>query len=278
MTKRLLTTQTIVNLPSDPVSGTDGEIYYNTTSNNLRLYSDGQWIDVVSVSSGSLLNTDVIAYPDYISFDTTPETSSTSPGTLYWSEGEGTFVAQLKGGNIDLDIGQENVVLCYNGSGSAMTVGQVVYISGAQGQRPSITLSDASTDPTSKKSLGFVSEAIANGSEGFVTTFGVIKGVDTFGFTEGGAIYLSTTTGEYTQTNPTQPDHSVFLGYCLKASQTAGRIFVNPQNGYEIEELHNVLITSVQDGQYLAYSSASSLWTNQDLEVDFTPQLLMGGM
>lgn len=278
MTKRLLTTQTIVNLPSDPVSGTDGEIYYNTTSNNLRLYSDGQWIDVVSVSSGSLLNTDAIAYPDYISFDTTPESSSTNPGTLFWDSGEGTLSLGLVGGNIFLDIGQENVVLCYNGSGSAMTVGQVVYISGAQGQRPSITLSDASTDPTSSKTLGIVAEAIADGSEGFVTTFGVVKNVDTLGFTEGGAVYLSTTAGEYTQTNPTQPDHSVFLGYCLKASETAGRIFVNPQNGYEIEELHNVLITSVQDGQYLAYSSASSLWINQDLEVDFTPQLLMGGM
>lgn len=278
MTKRLLTTQTIVNLPSDPASGTEGEIYYNTTSDNLRLYSNGQWIDIVSVSSGSLLNTDAIAYPDYISFDTTPESSSTSPGTLSWDGSEGTLTVKLSGGNIDLDIGKTNVALCYNGSGSAMSIGDVVYIQGAQGQRPDITLASASSESSSSKTLGIVAEAINAGSEGFVTTFGVVKSVNTFGFTEGAALWLSTTAGEFTETPPTSPDHLVFIGYCLKASSSAGRIFVEPQNGYELQELHNVLISSLQDKDVLTYDSSTSLWKNQQPQVNFVPQLLMGGM
>jgi hypothetical protein len=250
-----------------PSSPSEGAGWFDNVNGDFYIYDGTYWQQVNSVIQLTQMTADIDANGygfdnvDYIDFDTTTTTVPTE-GSIVWNDGDGTLSLGLKGGNVDLDVGQENVVLCYNGSGSAMTVGQVVYISGAQGQRPSITLSDASTDPTSSKTLGFVAEAIANGSEGFVTTFGVIKNIDTFGFTEGGSVYLSTTTGEYTQTKPTQPDHSVFLGYCLKASQTAGRIFVNPQNGYEIEELHNVLITSVSDGDVLAYNSTTSLWEN----------------
>ena len=68
-----------------------------------------------------------------------------------------------------------------------------------------------------------------------------------------------------TTTKPTQPNHSVFIGIVSRAHPTAGTIELNIQNGYEIEELHNVLVTSLADGQVLKYESASSLWKNVTL-------------
>ena len=95
-------------------------------------------------------------------------------------------------------------------------------------------MSDADTESTSSKTFGITSETIADGAEGFVTTFGVLRGVNTLGLTQGAALWLSSTAGEYTTTVPPEPAHSVFIGYVVKAHQTSGEIFVNIQNGYEL--------------------------------------------
>lgn len=200
----------------------------------------------------------------HVDFDTAYQSSS-AVGRLNWDDGEGTLNLGLKGGNVNLSMGQEMVVLCYNGSGSDMSDGDVVYIQGAQGQRPNINLASASSEASSSKTLGIVTEPILAGQEGFVTTFGIVNNVNTFGFTEGAALWLDTTAGAYTETKATSPDHLVFIGYCLKASENAGRIFVSPQNGYEIEELHDVLITSIADNHVLSYDNATGLWKNQGL-------------
>lgn len=201
--------------------------------------------------------------PDYITFDTTPETSSTTPGTIYWDNGEGTPTVVVNP-NVNLNLGQENIALCYNGTGSAITNGSVVYISGAQGQRPSITLADADTEATSSKTFGMATEDIPTGTEGFVATFGIVNGIDTASFTEGQALWLSQTAGQVTATRPLAPAHTVFVGYCLKSNASSGRIFINPQNGYELNELHDVLIEeTIADNELIARDFASGLWKNQ---------------
>jgi hypothetical protein len=52
MTRRLLTTQRIANLSTDPASGVSGEVYYNSTSNKLRFYNGTAWADVDSGGGG----------------------------------------------------------------------------------------------------------------------------------------------------------------------------------------------------------------------------------
>lgn len=183
---------------------------------------------------------------------------------IKWNDGEGTLEVGLKGGNVKLPVGQEEVTLCYNGTGSTLNKGTVVYISGAQGQRPRISKASASSESTSSKTFGIVSENIANGAEGFVTTFGVVSNVNTSAFTEGSALYLSTTAGGIVSTPQTPPNHTVFIGYCLKSNASSGRVFVKVQNGYELQELHNVLITSPSTGQVLEYDSATGLWKNSN--------------
>lgn len=223
----------------------------------------------VSFTASGIPQTTIIGYGteplDYLDFNTS-STATLVEGRVIWDDGEGSPTIGLKGGEVQLNLGQENVALCYNGTGSQLTSGQVVYISGAQGQKPSISLAAATSESTSSKTFGMVTETIENGAEGFVTTFGIVNNVNTLGFTEGSALWLSTTAGQYTQSPPTSPNHLVFVGYCLKANETAGRIFINPQNGYELEELHDILISSLQDGQALVYESASGLWKNASID------------
>jgi hypothetical protein len=56
------------------------------------------------------------------------------------------------------------------------------------------------------------------------------------------------------------PKHTVILGYVERVHATVGSIYVKIDNGYELEELHNVLTPSPIGGDLLAYSG--SLWVN----------------
>lgn len=234
------------------VAGTNVSITTDATSDSITINSAGNYTSV-----------DSITYPDYITFDTTPETIPTASGSLYWDSGDG-LPATVLNANVSIGLGQEQVALVKNATGSSIAKGKVVYISGAQGQRPTITLSDADMETTSSKTFGVTAETIADGAEGFVTTFGVLRGVNTAGLTEGGAIWLSQAAGDFTQTIPAEPAHAVFIGYVVKAHASSGEIFVNIQNGYELTELHGVIIEeSLADNEVLAYDTTSGLWKNQ---------------
>ena len=277
MSKKFLTGLRLANLTSDPASGSEGELYYNTVTDKLRLYSDGQWIDVVAASSGSVFNTDIIAYPDYVSFDTSPENASSEVGTLFWDSGEGLLTAQITS-NIDINIGETQVSKVHNAETDTLNKGEIVYLFGASGQRPSVKRAYNTGDSTSAKTFGIVEESISSGSEGFIITGGVAKNLDTDLYNPGDVLWLGSSPGTVTTTKPQAPNHSVFVGIVVKKSENAGRIFIQIQNGFEIEELHNVRITSPSDKDLLVYNSASSVWVNEELPVNFVPQLLMGGM
>lgn len=213
----------------------------------------------VDLNNNNLVNVDSVTFNT--STTNTPDTAK-----IVWDDGEGVLKYGLKGGNVDLGVGQEEVVLVKNVTGSTIAKGKVVYINGASGNRPTVALADADTDATSSKTLGLTAESIADGAEGFVTTFGVLTNVNTSTFTAGQSLWLSSTAGELTGTVPTQPVHSVFVGYAISINDSSGRIFVNPQNGYELNELHNVLLEadgSIQDNEVLAWDSGSQLWKNQ---------------
>ena len=205
-----------------------------------------------------------ISSPDFIQFDT-GATVTSAVGRLFYDSGDGSLSVGLKGGNLDLQIGQENVVLAYNASGSTLTAGQVVAVNGAQGQRPSVILADASTEALSAPTLGIVAENIASGAEGFICTFGLVRGIDTSAFTAGNPVYLSETAGAFTATRPPAPAHTVFLGWVLKVNASSGELFVNINNGWELDELHNVLISGAASGNTLIYDASVGVWKNANL-------------
>jgi hypothetical protein len=100
-----------------------------------------------------------------------------------------------------------------------------------------------------------------SGATGSIVVTGVVIGVDTDAFSAGDVLYLSSS-GQFTNVQPQAPRHIVTLGEVLRVQQNKGSIFVNISNGWELDELHNVAINSVADGDLLVYRGASSLWTN----------------
>ena len=215
--------------------------------------------------TGAVTGIDSIETPDYIQFDTT-NAAATAVARLGWDNGEGTLVLGLKGGNVNMPIGEMLYQMCYNGTGSTIAKGSVVYISGGQGQRPRVTLALATSDATSARTFGVAAEAIANGAEGIVVEFGIVEGLDTSSYTAGQTLYLSgTTAGAFQTTKPVAPIHMVYVASVIRSHASSGRIFVKVQNGYELDEIHDVLISGPTDGQALIYDGTSSLWKNETI-------------
>lgn len=190
---------------------------------------------------------------------------------IYWNSTEGTADLGLMGGQVILPIGQKQVARVLNNSGSIFNKSayQVVKITAAQGQRLAVGLAQANNDANSTDTLGLVAENIANNQEGFITSSGLVTGIDTTGdlqledWNDGDILYLSPTTpGAITKVKPVAPQHSVIVGFVIYAHKTQGKIYVKVDNGYELDELHNVRITAVADNNILQYNSALAVWEN----------------
>lgn len=153
-----------------------------------------------------------------------------------------------------------------NTTGSSIPKGSVVYISGATGGDALISLADADLEMTSSKTLGFTSAAIANDGYGTVIEQGLLAGVDTSTATAGQAVYLSTTSGGYVfGAAPAKPAHSVYLGVVVRVHATEGEILVKVQNGYELNELHDVDAGSPTPGEFLQWDG--SAWVNAAVDI-----------
>lgn len=163
-----------------------------------------------------------------------------------------------------------------NSTGSTLYAGTIVYISGSTGNRPNFVKAQANSEATSAGTFGVVISDIANNSDGYVATIGTLPNLDTRSvatnpFTtdtlaDGDTLYLSPTTAGYvTNVKPSAPNHLVYIGKVIRTDPTNGTIVYRIQNGYELEELHNVAITSVQNDDVLQYESATQLWKNKPL-------------
>jgi hypothetical protein len=156
---------------------------------------------------------------------------------------------------------------CKNSSGGSIAKGKVVYIDGSDGTNPTIELSDADIESTSSKTLGFTETASNNGDQVNVVIYGRLTNIDTSAASaEGVSVWLSGTPGEVVfGSPPAEPAHSVYLGVVTKKNPSTGEIFVKVQNGYELDELHDVSVGSPSDLDIIQYVSSTGLWTKKSI-------------
>jgi hypothetical protein len=184
---------------------------------------------------------------------------------------DGSVTVTTTGSTADLSVAvaasTTNVIcLVRNTTGATLTKGTVVYINGATGQNPTVTKAQANNDTNSAQTLGLMTADLANNSNGYVTIIGLITNIDTSAYTDGEQLYLSpTTAGALTATKPYAPQHLVYVAIVEHAHPTQGKLFVKVQNGYELDELHNVSAQSPSNGQTLVYNTSTSLWEKANL-------------
>lgn len=212
----------------------------------------------------------------YFGFDLTPTGTPTTAGTMSWNSQDGTADIKMGGGNVTLQVGQEELVRVVNKTGANLLEAnyQAVRVSGAQGNRLKVSLAKADNDANSADTIGLVTETINNNNEGFVTAVGLVRDIDTTGdlqgetWADGEMVYLSAdTAGMITNIKPQAPQHGVRMGYVVRAHKTQGQIYVKVDNGYELDELHNVLITDPVTQDILTYDETltGGLWINRNI-------------
>jgi hypothetical protein len=147
-----------------------------------------------------------------------------------------------------------------NVEATTITTGTCVYLFGATGDHATVKRADNNSDTTSSKTIGVAGANITASNNGPIVTRGYVDGIDlSTGYTAGDILWLGEN-GAFTTTKPTSPDHLVFIGVVVRATNN-GIIYVATQNGYELDELHNVSLPSPNSGEFLGYDG--SLWVSR---------------
>ena len=199
---------------------------------------------------------------DWIKFNT-EAAYVVNEGEMAWNDTDGTVDIGLKGGNVTLQIGQEQIVRFVNHTGVAMLEMQVVRIVGAQGNRLSAVLAQANSEVNANATFAMVTEPVLHNQQGYATVSGLVRDINTSAFTEGALLYLSPfVAGGVTDIIPVSPNRNVRVGYCVRSHAVLGSIFVNITNDPELKELPDVLIQAPQNGEVLMWDAAMSIWRN----------------
>lgn len=181
-------------------------------------------------------------------------------GILSWNPDDQTLDL-IVSDNVTYQIGQELGHVVRNESGQDIGNGKIVKVTGAQSSRITIEIADNGSEYNSASTFAVVTEPINRNQVGRVTTEGLVRGLDTSAFAEGIAIWLGEN-GQFTDVKPQSPKHLVHIGWVVRSHPNDGSILVRVSNGWEMEELHDVLITNVQAGHILQWDAVASLWVN----------------
>ena len=258
------TTGIITNsLPDQTVSLTQGtDITITGTYPDFTIAYSGSPGGVTSITAGTGISVDVTTGAVTVTNSLPDQTVSLTAGTSISITGTyPDFTIGYTGSNLSE---AENLIAeVYNNSGATLTKGTIVYINGGHGNLPTVAKALATSDATSAQTFGIVRANITNNNNGYLIIVGNLIDLDTSDYAEGTQLYLSgTTAGTWTSTKPSAPTHLVYVGIVVRSHPTQGVVTVKIQNGYELDEIHDVSITSVADNDILQYNSSTKLWTN----------------
>lgn len=194
--------------------------------------------------------TGTITTPSYIDFSNALANPAHLEGRVFWDSTNHTLAIFNDQTAVTHQLGQETFVRAKNITGSTILDGSVVYISGSQGQTPTIALAKADVFGTSR-AVGIVTHDIPNNTVGLTTINGLVNQVDTSLFADGAALYVSATTaGDITDTRPNAPNFAVFVGFNANTHLNQGKILVIPEN--------EVLLGNGTGNQVLGMNSAGT--------------------
>jgi hypothetical protein len=161
-------------------------------------------------------------------------------------------------------------------AGVAINKGQAVYVTSADGTNMIVGLASNASEATSSKTMGLLDATVSTNGFANVVTEGLLAGLDTSAAgTEGDPVWLGTGGNLiYGLINkPYAPAHLVFIGIVTRKNSNNGEIFVKVQNGFELNEIHDVdLKTNLPvNGELLGFNG--TLWVNKTIAgwLGYTP-------
>ena len=228
------------------------------------------------ILTGSILmsGSSSITGVDYIDFDTQYIAGINEPawkeGRLFYDSGSGALSFYNWEQDVTLNIGQEQWLRARNQTGVPILNGTVVRLLGAIGDRPTIEPAQAS-DQTNTLSIvneiiGMATHDIENGTDGFITTFGLVNGLNTNAFNAGDILWVSQSAGKFTNIAPSPPYDRTFVGIVTRKNPNNGSVFLTPLTPIHFHDISSVSASVYQQGDLWMYRSGSvgqvNAWIN----------------
>jgi hypothetical protein len=270
---KFLTTNGSVLSWADVAGGLDYQGTWNASTNTPTLASgvgtNGYYYVVATAGSTNLDGITDWQIGDWLLFNGTAwQKIDQSELVTSVASADASVTVTTTGSAVDLAVYSSPRLIAQirNETGATLTKGTVVYINGAAGNKATVTKATATSDTTSAQTFGLITADLATNTNGYVILAGEIAGLDTSAFAAGTQLYLSSTTaGAYTSTKQYAPNHLVYVGVVTRSHATQGTIEVRIQNGYEMDELHNVSAQTPADGHVLIYNDTTDLWESHTL-------------
>jgi surface protein len=216
--------------------------------------------DLLSVSAGVYVGTDEITV-DQLNFDTAAAQTLNAAGEMAWDVDRETVALRLDS-QLSTYLNQDSLYHVVNQTGVTISKGTVVGAVGTLGVSGKILIApyQANQPSTSQRVMGVTSENIANGAEGFVQHFGLIRGINTSAFSNGDLLWASSTVaGGFATTPPVAPNNKVLVALVVAAANN-GVIFVRPTFGSSLANDELVNLSGLLNGDLLQYDSATGVF------------------
>jgi hypothetical protein len=191
------------------------------------------------------------------------------PGQIAWNSGDGT---------LDIGMGYDGVVLqtglesLYRIKASAtITNGQLIQFDGAVGASGVIKGKPSTTGLTEGLYImGVATMDIANNDFGYVTNFGLVRGINTTGasvgetWADGDILYYNPAyVGGMTNARPVSPAEVVVVAAVVNAGPGgSGSLFVRPSFYPKLTELSDVYARTPNNGDVIVWNASNARWQN----------------
>jgi len=203
---------------------------------------------------------------NYIDFTTSNIIGTNEPawkeGRVFYDSGSGALAVYNWEADVTLNVGQEAWLRARNQTGVTITNGSVVKLVSAIGDRPTIELAQSvdqtNVFPVSNDIIGVATHNIENGTDGFITTFGTVNGLNTSAYAAGDLLWVSQSAGQFTSIPPGPPYDKTFVGIVVRSNPSNGAIFVTPLTSIHFHDLSEVSASAYQQGDLWMYRSGSA--------------------
>jgi hypothetical protein len=227
-----------------PIGGAAGDVLVKSSATNY----DTAWTDAPTV--------------DKLGLDLTAA-ESVFTGQIAWNATEGTIDVGLLHGTTN-QVGQETQMLCKN-SGASVTItnGMGVMFTGADPVTLRLEVQPMVADGSLPGYVffGIATQNIAPGAEGYITSFGKVRNIDTSAYPEDSILWCDPVyPGQFVTTEPVAPQLKIAAAAVIKSHPTTGVIMVRAETGQNLSDCHDVEVATAQDTDYLGWSEAMQHW------------------
>jgi len=251
----------------DVDNGGTGATTASGARTNLGAAASGANSDITSMSG----ITGAISSPTYIQMGNGAATTLAA-GRMWYNQTTGTWNMGMGGGAITQQVGEELYVYGKaTATISGETILQAIYKTGVVGASGAITFAPTIAGITDIGAIiGVATEDIATNGFGRVTSFGVVRGINTTGatygetWTDGTDIWYNPVTGGLTSTEPVAPNIKVQIGTVINAGPGGSgsfQVLLTPGSTLGGTD-SNVQFSSLANNNLIQYDSALQYWKN----------------